>query len=463
MPEDSVVRVQVYSARYDYQAPWRLLPPGGGVGSGLVVAGGRILTNAHVVRDAREVLVKKHHVADPFVAKVEAVGNDCDLALLSVADPKFAEGLKPLELGGLPKERSVVTTYGYPMAGQEVSSTKGIVSRVEWGDYVHTDADAHVMVLTDAAINPGNSGGPVIQDGKVVGVAFQGLALLQNVGYFIPEPVIRHFLDDLKDGRYDGFPSTGAHTFDLVSPAYRKERALPVGKTGVVVDAVAPGASAEGALKSGDVLMAVERQPVADDGTVQLGTARITFHHLFDMKQLGQPIAIQVWRDGKVVDLTATARSPARSDRHRNRYGVAPRYYVFAGLVFMPLDRELLKTYGEDWRSSAPRPLMWHYAFREAEAPESADDETVVLARVLQHPVNSQMAVRTGVVARVNDVPIKSLADFAKTVDAARKNRSGFLVLDFEEGEKEALDVAQAEAVHAAIDKAYGITRDQSL
>ena len=115
-------------------------------------------------------------------------------------------------------------------AAQDVSSTAGIVSRIESRSYVHSGVDSHLVVQTDAAINPGNSGGPVVQDGRVVGVAFQGYPGAENMGFFIPIPIVRHFLDDLKDGRYDGFPDSGLDTMPLLSPALRRERGLPAGR-----------------------------------------------------------------------------------------------------------------------------------------------------------------------------------------------------------------------------------------
>ena len=131
---------------------------------------------------------------------------------------------------------------------------------------------------------------------------------------------------------------------------------------------------------------------MANDGTIRKGDARVTFEHAFDMKQVGEPVRIVVWRDGREQSLDAPARRIARYDRNRNRYGVAPRYVVYAGLVFMPLDAELLKTLGRGWPQTADRNLVWHQLFREAERPENADREVVVLTRVLRHSVNSQMA-----------------------------------------------------------------------
>jgi S1-C subfamily serine protease len=463
LPEDSVVRIQVYSARYDWQAPWRVLPVDSGVGSGFVIAGGKILTNAHVVRDARRVLIKKHHVANPFTAKVEAVGDDCDLALLSVEDPAFAKGVKPLAFGPLPKARSQVVTYGFPLGGQEVSSTKGIISRVEWKAYVHSQHDAHLVVQTDAAINPGNSGGPVVQNDKVVGVAFQGAPGLQDIGYFIPAPVVTHFLDDIRDGKYDGFPDSGFDVVDLVSPSLRKERRVPADKTGVVVDDLVPGGTGEGALKAGDVILAVEGQPVADDGTIELGDGRISFAHIFDMKQIGQPIKLTLLRDGKITEVNTPSRRVARGDRRRNRYNVAPKYYVYAGMVFMPLDREYLKTFGDEWPYSAPRKMIWEHIFREVEKPENADDETIVLTRVLAHPVNSEMDQQVSIVRKVNGVSVKKLSDLAAAVTEAREKKSRFIVFEYDGGRIEALETAEAESAHAAILKNYGISRDHRL
>ena len=253
----SVVYVQVFRSPYDWSQPWRQEPVSGASGSGFLIDGGRILTNGHVIADARQVLVRRPDQANPYVATVEAAGNDCDLAVLRVADPAFARGLRPLRLGTLPRAGTRVNTYGFPLGGQDVSSTAGIVSRIESRGYVHSGADAHLVVQTDAAINPGNSGGPVVQDGRVVGVAFQGFPGADNMGFFIPVPIVRHFLANLEDGRYDGFPDSGLQTAPLLSPAYSRERGLPKGRSGVVVDRVAPGGTADGAVRAGDVLLSV--------------------------------------------------------------------------------------------------------------------------------------------------------------------------------------------------------------
>jgi len=459
----SVVHVQVFRSAFDWAQPWRQEPVSGASGSGFLIEGGRILTNGHVIADARQVLVRRPDEASPYVATVEAAGHDCDLAVLRVEDEAFLRGLKPLRLGTLPGAGSRVNTYGFPLGGQDVSSTAGIVSRVESRGYVHSGADAHLVVQTDAAINPGNSGGPVVQDGRVVGVAFQGFPGADNMGFFIPIPIVRHFLKNLEDGRYDGFPDSGLSTAPLLSPAYRRERGLPPkGRSGVVVDRVAPGGTAYGVVQVGDVLLSSQGQRIANDGTIRLGDARVTFEHAIDMLQVGERARFSVWRDGRELELAAEARRIARYDRNRNRYGVAPEYVVYAGLVFMPLDVELLKTLGRGWPQTANRDLVWHQLFREAEQPAEADREVVVLTRVLRHAVNSQMALNPPVgVARINGRAIRTLADVpaAFAADSGRFHTIELLG----DGGIEALDRERAEAAHPEILKQYAIPHDRRL
>jgi S1-C subfamily serine protease len=458
----SVVHVQVFRSSYDWAQPWRQEPVSGASGSGFLIEGGRIVTNGHVIADARQILVRRPDQADPYVATVEAVGDDCDLAVLRVGDPAFAKGLRPLRLGALPRTGTRVNTYGFPLGGQDVSSTAGIVSRIESRGYVHSGADAHLVVQTDAAINPGNSGGPVVQAGRVVGVAFQGFPGADNMGFFIPVPVVRYFLENLQDGRYDGFPDSGLTTASLLSPAYKRERRMPAGRSGVVVDRVAPGGTAEGVVQRGDVLLSVQGHAIADDGTIRLGDARVTFEHAIDMLQVGDTVRFVVWRDGRELALEASARRIARYDRNRNRYGVAPDYVVYAGLVFMRLEVELLKTLGRGWPQTANRDLVWHQLFREAEQPEQADREVIVLTRVLRHAVNSQMSLQLPAgVERINDREVRSLEDVTR---AFAENQGRFHTIRLEgDAGIEALDRARAEAAHPEILKQYAIPSDRRL
>jgi PDZ domain/Trypsin-like peptidase domain len=401
------------------------------------------------------------------VASVEAIGHDCDLAILRVADKSFLKGVRALKLGDdVPLLRSQVITYGYPEGGTEVSNTAGIVSRVEFQPYIHTGTDWHLAVQTDAAINPGNSGGPVMQGGKVVGVAFQSISTKQSIGYFIPIPVIRHFLADIKDGHYDGFPDIGVSTLNLVSRALRRERGVPAEKSGVVIQEVAPRGTGDGLLEVGDVLLSVDGVSIADDGRVALGPHHVAFVYLFDQKQLGDPVTVKVWRAGKEVQRSGKVRRIPESDHVRLSYDTKPHYLVYGGMLFMPLDLTLFSVL-EGTRALAGNPtvrsnLLWNLIFRAKEEPATSAREAVVMVHLFRHQVNSQMAW-TGplVVSRVNSRAIQNLKELA---DSLASNQGQFQTFEYEPWNGlETLDRAKADAAQKEILEQYGITSDRNL
>ncbi|MEY4300579.1 MAG: hypothetical protein RIR25_1815, partial [Verrucomicrobiota bacterium] len=169
-PSQSMVRISTTSQQPDYTSPWNPPTVSDGVGAGFIIEGKRIMTNAHVVSNATFVTVLKEGDPTLWPARVVYIAHDCDLALLEVDDPSFFENTKPLDFGGIPALESEVSVYGYPIGGDRLSVTRGIVSRVDFQVYTHSAIDSHLTIQIDAAINPGNSGGPVMQAGRVVGV-----------------------------------------------------------------------------------------------------------------------------------------------------------------------------------------------------------------------------------------------------------------------------------------------------
>ena len=225
--EQSVFRITNYQQTPDWQSPWKMKATKKLTGSGFLIQNKMILTNAHIVSDSRMILVNKISSPEPFIADVVSIAHDSDLALLKVRNLKFYKGLERLELGGIPRLRSRIIAYGYPTGGKELSRTEGVISRIEFGTYLHSGIDSHLFVQTDSAINPGNSGGPVTQYGLVVGVAFQSNLRLNDVGYFIPTPLIIRFLNDIKDDYYHGVPEIGIETSSLINQHYCRFLKLP--------------------------------------------------------------------------------------------------------------------------------------------------------------------------------------------------------------------------------------------
>ncbi|HKK19033.1 MAG TPA: trypsin-like peptidase domain-containing protein, partial [Opitutales bacterium] len=101
-PERSVIQITNYTQQPDWVEPWRFSPVSGGLGSGFVIEGQRIMTNAHVVSWSKQLIVYRFQDPQPYRATVEYIGHDCDLAVLKVEDPGFFEGIPALEIGDLP-------------------------------------------------------------------------------------------------------------------------------------------------------------------------------------------------------------------------------------------------------------------------------------------------------------------------------------------------------------------------
>jgi hypothetical protein len=200
-----------------------------------------------------------------------------------------------------------------------------------------------MALQVDAAINPGNSGGPVLKDDKVIGVAFQGLLQANSTGYVIPMPVIRHFLQDVQDGRYDGYVEMGAQLMPMENKAMRRHYDLPDNGLGCLVADVVKGSACDGALQPGDVVMAVNGLPVDCTAMIELDGVRVRLEELAERAFAGDKIHFTILRDGQVME-TEASLAPLPSIRVLSRrYDEQPRYIVFGGLVFQPLDYNVVQ------------------------------------------------------------------------------------------------------------------------
>lgn len=428
-PEKSVVQIFNSFQEPNWSAPWIFDLPRAASGTGFLIDGNRIMTNAHVVAWNTELRVRRYHDPQLYFARVEFVAHDIDLAVLKIIDPAtklddpdsdFYKGMKPLDFGPLPTVRSAVVTYGFPAGGQQISYTRGVVSRIEVEGYVHIGDRAFLAGQTDAAINPGNSGGPVIQDDKVVGVAFEGISGLQSTGYFIPTVIIHHFLDDIKDGTYDGVPEAGLRLAALQNPAFRRMLKLPDdSKRGVRVDKILDIPSTQALIKPNDVIMQVGDYPVDDDGTITFDGNTVGVSAAIDLAQNGDLIPLKIWRDGQMIDVKLPVKVYNDDNAEGNQYDVLPKYYIYGGLVFTPLSLDYLKTFGQDWTDSAGRELIYELIYRHLEDPKLWRPEPVVLASILNHPVNANFTVRgQAMVDKINGIRIERMSDVPKAFAA---------------------------------------------
>ena len=451
--KESIVKIFTVSKVPNYATPWNSSTRRFHA-SGAIIAGHRILTNAHVVANETFIEVKRYGETKRYEAKVEFVSHQADLALLRVDDETFFEGVTPLEFDGLPEIQQKVTVYGFPTGGTSLSVSTGVVSRVEHTRYVHS-REIFLAIQVDAAINPGSSGGPAISDGKIVGVVMQQISKAQSIGYLVPVEVIKHFLKDVDDGHYDGYPHLGISTEIMRSKALRSVYKMDEKYRGVLLIDLSERSPLYGVLKKGDVLLSIDGNSIENDGTVAFREHQFTSYKYFiDQKQIGEAISIAYLRDGKRDEVSVVLNHVA--DDHllvdTLIYDKPPKYFIYGGYVFAPLTRNRLT------RSSSALVQLRELASKWA---SNERDEVVILLKVLPAEINrGDHSFSLWSVDKVNGKAYKNFKEFVSMIENAQ---SQYIVLEDSEGVMIAIDREAAQAIEQEILKRYSIKASSRL
>jgi S1-C subfamily serine protease len=332
------------------------------------------------------------------------------------------------------------------------------VSRVSNERYVHSSANL-LCCQIDAPINGGNSGGPVISNGKVVGIAMMN-GWGENEGFMVPAPIIKHFLEDVADGSYDGFPHLAMHTQPMENPSMQAYYGLDDEKSGILVRKVYPSSPAEGLLKPGDVILSINGYDVGNDGTVAFRDGeRTSYLFAVQEKQIGESTGIRVLREGRQQEFSIRLSIP--SGEHRlvpnEQYDVEPVYYIYGGFVFSPLTENFLLEFGSEWYYDAPPKLLYSAWYGE---PSRNRQEVVIIVDVLSDEVNMGYEdMYWEIVERVNGKEVGSLDDLVQAIES---NRSACHVIEIDQGDQIVLNRREADKSRRRILKQYRISADRS-
>ena len=445
--------VKVYTSHqlFDYLSPWQYGQSANSTATGFIIDGERIITNAHAVLNSKFLQVRKEGDSKKYKAVVKFTSEEYDLALVEIEDKSFFKGTVPLKLGTLPEIQEKLTVYGYPLGGDKLSTTQGIVSRMEHNTYTLTNRK-FLIGQTDAAINSGNSGGPVVSKGKVAGVAFAGLNSADNIGYFIPVNILNNFLEDIKDGKYDGSPLLGVEWSELESPSHRRMLGIEAKTGGILIKKVFKNSPFEGVLQKNDVLMKLDNYPVEYDGTIEFRKNEKTdFSYVNQQKKYGDNLSYEIIRDKK------TKTGQVKLEKKDIKYTVVtevtietpPSYMVYGGLLFEPLTSNYMAGTIEKLGSVYDREELY-----------KDYKELVVLVRVLPFDVNlGYTDAENEIIVKVNGEKYKDFKDFAQKV---KNIKSGFIVFENDNGDEIVLDVKEVEEQREALMQNYNISSDMS-
>uniref|UniRef100_A0ACD5ZRG7 Uncharacterized protein n=1 Tax=Avena sativa TaxID=4498 RepID=A0ACD5ZRG7_AVESA len=442
---DAVVKVFCVHTEPNFSMPWQRKRQYSSSSSGFVIGGRRVLTNAHSVEHYTQVKLKKRGSDTKYLATVLAIGNECDMAMLTVDDDEFWKGVSPLEFGSLPALQDAVTVVGYPIGGDTISVTSGVVSRIEILSYVHGSTELLGLQI-DAAINSGNSGGPAFNDqGKCVGIAFQSLKHedAENIGYVIPTPVIKHFIQDYeKSGGYTGFPILGIEWQKMENPDLRKAMGMKPDQKGVRIRRIEPTASESGCMQPSDIILSFDGIDIANDGTVPFRHGeRIGFSYLVSQKYTGEKAHVKLLRNSKIQEFNIKLAIHKKLIPAHIK-GRPPSYYIVAGFVFMVVSVPYLRSeYGKDYEFDAPVKLLDKHLHAMAQSP---DEQLVVVSQVLVADINIgyEELVNTQVRA-FNGKPVNNLKQLATMVEDCNEE---FLKFDMDYDQVVVLETKTAKA-----------------
>jgi serine protease Do len=372
------------------------IPRGGGQGSGVIVSpDGYILTNNHVIDNAREVTVT---LPDKREFKGKIVGTDpkTDLAVVKVE----AENLPTVAWGDASKLQvgEYVLAVGNPF-GLNSTVTLGIVSALGRGHMGITQYEDFIQ--TDAAINPGNSGGALVNTkGELVGIntaIFSQSGGYQGVGFAVSSTMGKPIYESLvKDGKVvRGYLGIGIQDLnhDLA-----KSFGIKDSKGALVSDVKEDSPADKAGLKQGDVITAYQGAPVDDAVALQRLVTRTT---------VGNKAAIKVIRDGREKELTVTVGEQPDQPKLA-KAETSDTDYAFAGVAVQDLDQNTAKELGLKGKPQG-----------------------VVVTRVEPDSGAEKAGLMPGdVIREINRKPVKSVKDFEKASSDVKKGDNVLILIN---------------------------------
>ena len=381
---DSVLRVNSTRQSYSASQPWQKNNPARRSGLGCLLPGNKVLTTAALAANSIYLELETADRARTLTARIEAIDYEANLALLTpTAGPGFLSEMTPTDLSPpvIPGDQlSVIQLEDNGTAQRTTGTIRAVTLKSTFlaNRYFLTYEMKASMQSSASSFTL-----PAFNNNRLAGVltSYDNKDQLSDL---IAIDIIRAFLNDAADGTYTGFPSLGVGYASTEDRNFRKWLKLPEDQGGLFIDRILDGGAAqEAGLQKGDVLLAIDQQPIDRRGYFQHPDYGTLFwvHLIGGARQSGDTVTLSILRDGKTMEIpvTLTRRPPSLIPHHL--YDQAPPYLIKGGLVFQELSRPYLKAFGKDWAKRAPLNLLDILS-----NPSDYDDQrrkVVVLTRVV--------------------------------------------------------------------------------
>jgi len=406
--EDQVVSLYITHQRFDDDRPWAKRNPGKRVGVAAVVDGQLLLTSTQMIQNATLIQAERFGDGRRWDARVVHSDSEINLALVTVDDPAFFEGLRAVRFAPALPTEGFVRSVRWKNAQLEAPESR--VTRLEVETH-HANVN-HVFLKVRTDVEGGGWSEPVFRGGAVAGLTS---SQENRRAAIIPPEILRAYVEAARGDVYRGFANLSVvwqFNRDAALAAYLGLEGPP---RGVVIRGTRTGSSECGVLRPRDVLLSLDGHEIDAVGNYQHPVyGRIRFTHIaVDGHQPGDVLTAQVLRGGEIIELPMQLRAYP-SEGHLipwRRGGTAPPYLVAGGFVFRELDGDYIRTWGNKWKQRAPFHLSYRF-YLEGRAQTAERRRIVVLSSVLSDAYNlGYHDVGDRVVENVNGIPVDSIAD----------------------------------------------------
>lgn len=424
LTKDTVVQVISEVALFNLKEPYKSPEQGRGSGSGFFIsADGDLVTNAHVVNQAKAVYI---HIPSLGKKRLEVdvigISHEYDLALLRLRPETKKEvesvigKIRFLQFGDSDKlsRSQEIMTLGYPLGQQSLKSTTGVISGYE-------DIMGKHMIQISAPINPGNSGGPSLNlCGQVIGVNTGQITEAQNVNYIIASNDVKLFLAQLAKIKTPGLKFLRRPFLGVVSNDGSEEltkflgNPLPGGL--YVVEAYTGSPLDKAGVVSGDMIYEIDGHTLDMFGDLNVAWSedKISLADYVSRLMPGDKVSLKIYRKGKEKNIVCSFDQTDLAPIRRIYPGYEPiDYEIFGGMVVMQLSLNHLPILLQ----AAPE-LTKYLELKNQMKP----------ALVITHIMPDSAAIRAralGVGAVINELngqPVGTLAEFRKVLEKSFSN-----------------------------------------
>lgn len=448
----SLVEIEITKKTYDYKIPW-VIRNSQTRKNGIVIGENQILTTADGLSGQYLCRIRKGGVSKQYTATLSWIDYYSNLAVLSVEDPTFWQGMEPAKLvDELPLSGNLQV---YRWRSGRIESRAAEIIRL----YVGTSKMSYIQHLKLSASCEIDSAGwaeVVLHDGQLIGLTTSAANKKLTI---LPAPVIHSALERRQ---LDDDPGAGCFDFDWMSaknPALMQSKGFDRSETGVVITEVGARRLADNTLHAGDILFEIDGFPIDNEGKyVDPHYGRLSINGLATRAHAaGDSMPMKVWRDGR--ELSVNYQLPkADFDKSlipERRYDQAPSYLMAGGLVFQPMDGPLLAALGQN------KPVLIDYYNATA---DEARDGLVILSMVLPDDFNrGYESARLMIVDQINEQTISNLDDVVAALDAPIDGFQHIRFVHDEAMQHMVLDAAAMPETTTRILQHYRIPHAQSL